>query len=120
MAINAVIYGWRKCPFGTDDKGAFSHSVRRVWFSPDKTKAVLEIWASELYVAVRIKKEEGDVLACEYVDHFIQLGLAWDFKHCRGVDWSFLRYGFCKLKSVSLDTGESYVHRFYFEKGNHD
>lgn len=71
------IYGWRKCPFKTNEKDVFSTSVGRVWFSPDKTKAVLEIWSSELYVAVKnINKDKNDYMVCDYVDHYINISFS--------------------------------------------
>lgn len=82
----------------------------------DRTKAVLEIWPSELYVAVRVRKEVDDYLEGEYVDYYMHLELAYDFRCFSGVDWSYIEQGFCKLISVSLDTGDSFVNRFYYER----
>lgn len=95
----------------------FSTSVGRVWFSPDKTKAVLEIWSSELYVAVKnINKDKNDYMVCDYVDHYINISFRYDFRHFCGVDWNFIDKGFCKLMSFSIDTGEEFVKRLYYER----
>ena len=116
MAQNVKIYGWTECPFQTDAEGVFSRTARKVWFSPDNTKAVLEIWAAELCVAVKVKECGKKYLECEYVDHYIVYDFDTSFKTFIGVDWNFLKYGFCKLMSRSLSTWEVYVKRFYYEK----
>lgn len=114
MQENVKIYGWEKCPFKTDEDGAFSNSVNAIWFSPDKTKVVLEVFRNELYVAATVTNEMEECLFCKYVNHYEY----WDFD-CRvftGVNWDYLKYGFCKLNSWSMDTGEHFVKRFYFDR----
>ena len=113
MAEKVKITGWTKCPFNADNTGVFG-SVNRIWYSPDNRKAVLEVWKSELYVAVNIKERNKEYLLCDYVDHYECL-IGLELRYFYGVEWKFLEYGFCKLKSCSIDTGEKFVKRFCFK-----
>lgn len=116
MEQNVKINGWKKRVVKMDSEGASFHTVNKIWCSPDKTKAVLEIFRSELYVAVSVEKEEDGCLFCKYVDHFAYYDWDTNFRVFEGVDWSYLEYGFCKLRSWSFDTGELYAKRFYFDR----
>ena len=95
MKERVSIYGWEKCPYKTDDNGVFSYLVNNVWYSPDKTKAVLEVFKGELYVAVNIRDyKEDQCLMCDYVDHYEYWNWACNFRVFEGVDWDYLKYGF--------------------------
>lgn len=109
------VRGWTNCPYKTDEMGWFSHTVDRIWVYHDNKKAVLEVFPTELYMAVTILKEDEDVLICEYVDTKI-FGWNCDCRIFKDIDWTYMKYGFCKLYSWDMDTGKMYVDRFYFDR----
>lgn len=63
---------------------------------PEGRYAVLELFPSELFVAAEILRREDGEMRCRYVNHFFwqdDVPMLLKFS----VDWSCLRYGFCKL-----------------------
>lgn len=95
--------------------------VTNISMDPEHRYAVLEIYPKELFAAVKVISDEGDLLICQYVAHYASYN---DdpvlMKYI--VNWDCMKYGFCKLilwapeMSQQLG-GRSYrtVKRFYFD-----
>ena len=89
---------------------------------PEGRYAVAELYANELFVALRITGRDGDTLSGEYVDHFSycdDVPMLLKFS----VSWDCSPYGFCKLILWAPEMAnrfdgcfESTVKRFYFDR----
>jgi len=89
--------------------------VYRVCLSPDKLHAVIIFHGQEDFVAARIVEEGPDGLTVDFVDGFCCCDDELDFRIC-SVDWSWMKYGFCKLYWTMLESGSLMRHRFYFDR----
>lgn len=108
------IQGWDNCPFHKEIDGCFSSSYRKIWYSDDNKRAVIEVWGGELFVAVTIDSEEETGMICTYFDHYTDVG--WNCcKVYNGVSWC-LEYGYAKLQSFDIETGISENKRLYFDR----
>ena len=83
--------------------------------------AVAELFANELFVALKILRRDGDELLCRYVNHYAyqdDVPMLLRFS----VQWDCIRYGFCKLNLWAPEATENRdgyfdrtVKRFYFD-----
>lgn len=94
--------------------------VSDISMDSDKRYAVAEIFKNEVYVGLRIKSIDDDILVGEYVDQF----QCWEDTILMQffVDWSCIEYGFCKLNmwapELANKHGGHFDHtakRFYFD-----
>lgn len=87
----------------------------QIWMSPDKKYAVAEVFAAESFVAGLIEEvdEEKGIMTLICKDSFSTEMEEIDYNSYT-VDWSCMQYGFCKLRSRSLESYKSRVFRIYF------
>ena len=89
---------------------------------PEGRYAVAELYANELFVALRVTGRDGDRIAGEYIDHFSysdDVPMLLKFS----VSWDCIPYGFCKLSLWAPEMAshfdgsfEKTVKRFYFDR----
>ena len=96
-------------------RGGRFAEVQNIFLSPDETLAVVVCLGQETFVAVRILEQTPEGYVAEFFDEFRCSRDDCDFRICR-VDWSWMKYGFCKLSWTDMERGSSCVHRFYFDR----
>lgn len=113
MGEMVKISGWDKCPYHIEEDKYIS--VSKIWDSPDKKYAVLELFKREVYVAVKVDEISDAGVSCTYVDRYEDWDWYCDYKSY-SVEW-WLQYGFAKLHCFAMESGfDGTVKRFYFDK----
>lgn len=86
-----------------------------VWFSPDRTCAVIELRNRSTFLAVRVTGRTDHQLEADYVDLYEGPDDCLDFRRYE-VDWTNIGYGFAYLHCFATESGFSgTVCRFYFD-----
>lgn len=88
----------------------------KTWISPDKRYAVAGIFRGGYYVAGKVIEydDSHDTLIIDFVDCLSRSDDVYIFGGIN-VDWSYMKYGFCKLICWNIETNQYRNSRFYFD-----
>ncbi len=90
--------------------------VSNIWVSPDKQHLIVERYKSELFVSAKVITDTSDGYIAEFIECYEPHYSSIDFRGYR-VDWSCMKYGFCKLLCFEMESGfDGTAHRFYFDR----
>ena len=88
-------------------------NIHDFWVSPDERYAIIEVYVDELFLVVEVILNSEDSMTVRTIRERWHMNEPDIFRY--KVDWSCMKYGFCKLDTRSMESDETKTERFYFD-----